>query len=31
MLGGLIDALDTSKYHCVCVLCPACIEVHDYV
>ena len=23
MLGSLIDALDTSKCHCVCVLCPS--------
>ena len=34
MLGGLIEALDTSKYHCVCVCvhcAQACIEVHDYM
>ena len=30
--GGLIEVLDTSKYHCACVCCAqACIEVHDYV
>ena len=38
MLGGLIEVLDTSKYHCACVcvcVCVCCakayIEVHDYV